>query len=363
VQTLTHDLTTTIGGLDYEAQLDATRRWQKDWHFRIGVHHLRGLITPHDAAIQYSDLADAVLAGLWPCVCDEIARRHGPAPGRGGVVIGMGSLGAKAMTARSDLDLIVIYDADGVETSNGARPLETRRWYAKATKGLITALTAPTAAGKLYDADLRLRPSGQQGPVATSLTAFRTYQAHEAWTWEHMALTRARAVAGPQDLQTAFENARHAVLSHPHSHHKVLADLRDMRARLQMAEHATDIWAIKDGAGGLKDLDLLAQATGLMANATDRTTPLQLAAAAQAGLLDDRICKALIAAQMLYVTVMQSGFLVAEGRLSPDMLGEQGGRFLAQQAGLADVKALASQLGQTRSQIAHIIDEICATAS
>ncbi|HSG54782.1 MAG TPA: glutamine-synthetase adenylyltransferase, partial [Paracoccaceae bacterium] len=181
---------------DYERKLDAARRWAKEWHFRIGVHHLRGLIEAEAVGPQYADLAEAVLRALWPVVVAQFAAKHGAPPGRGAMVLGMGSLGAARLNATSDLDLIVIYDADGVENSDGRRPLAARPYYARLTQAMVTALTAPMAEGKLYEVDMRLRPSGTQGPVATSLTSFRDYQMNEAWIWEHLALTRARAVAG-----------------------------------------------------------------------------------------------------------------------------------------------------------------------
>ncbi|MCE8472118.1 glutamine-synthetase adenylyltransferase, partial [Rhodovulum sulfidophilum] len=174
---LTGALDDRLGALgDYEAQLDAARAWVREWHFRIGVHFLRGLIDARTAGAEYADLAEAVLAALWPRVVAQFAAKHGDPPGKGAVVLGMGSLGAGALSARSDLDLIVIYDADGVEASDGRRPLASRAYYAKLTQALVTALTAPMAEGRLYEVDMRLRPSGNQGPVATSLQSFRNYR-------------------------------------------------------------------------------------------------------------------------------------------------------------------------------------------
>ena len=161
------------GASDYENQLLAVRRWAKEWHFRIGVHFLRDLIDADQAGAQYADLAEAVLVALWPAMTTEFARKHGPAPGRGGAVIAMGSLGAGRLTATSDLDLIMVYDAEGVEVSDGPRPLAARAYFARLTQALVTALSAPMAEGRLYEVDMRLRPSGRQGPVATSLQAFR----------------------------------------------------------------------------------------------------------------------------------------------------------------------------------------------
>ncbi|MGR3344320.1 MAG: glutamine-synthetase adenylyltransferase, partial [Paracoccaceae bacterium] len=144
----------------------------------------------------------------------------------------MGSLGSEHLTAASDLDLIVIYDPDGVESSDGRRPLATRTFYARLTQALVTALGAPMAEGRLYEVDMRLRPSGRQGPVATSLESFKTYQIEDAWTWEHLALTRARPIAGNPALGTEIDRFRVRLLTEKGSPVKTLADVIEMRDRL-----------------------------------------------------------------------------------------------------------------------------------
>ncbi|MEM7722784.1 MAG: glutamine-synthetase adenylyltransferase [Pseudomonadota bacterium] len=351
-------LATELDGKDYEDQLDTARRWQHEWHFRIGVHQLRGLITPDQAAGQYTDLADAVVSALWPCTCADIARRHGPPPGLGGAVVGMGSLGAGRMSAGSDLDLIVIYDAQGVEMTEGRRPLDPRGWFAKATKALITALSAPTAAGKLYDVDMRLRPSGRQGPVATAIGAFRTYQMREAWTWEHMALTRARVLIGDISLTAEIEAVRCAVIADRAGAEDVVKDAADMRARLAQAGRTGGTWAVKDGPGGMQDIELVGQAAALIAGTPVRAAADQLHAGVEAGWLTAAEADALTQAHALYTRVLQSTRLLTEGAFDPDTIGEGGCRFLAAQAGTGDVHALASHLTQTRATIRASIDAI-----
>ena len=138
----------------------------------------------------------------------EMERAHGRVPGGAAAVVAMGKLGGREMTAASDLDLILVYDFDAQATlSSGLKPLSPPQYYARYTQRLISAFTAQTAEGKLYDVDMRLRPSGQKGPVATQLSSFVHYQAKEAWTWEHLALTRARVVSGPPALTAAVERA------------------------------------------------------------------------------------------------------------------------------------------------------------
>ena len=251
---------------DYEAALNLARVWMRERHFRIGVHLLRGIAEPEEAAAAYSAVAEAVLGALWPVVIADFATRHGPPPGAGAVVVAMGKLGSREMTVSSDLDLLVIYDAEGEEASDGRRPLPVTVYYARLTQALISALSAPTSEGVLYKVDMRLRPSGRSGPVATSLAAFRRYQAEEAWTWEHLALTRARVVAGPADLGEEVAAAIAAVLAHPHDAAKVLADAADMRRRLAEAHEAAaaDPWEVKLGPGRMMDIELLAQTGALL---------------------------------------------------------------------------------------------------
>jgi len=133
---------------DYEAALNLTRSWAKEWHFRIGVHHVRGLIDAEGAGRAYAELAEAVLCGLWPRVCAYIAAKHGPAPGEGAALVAMGSLGAGRLHAASDLDLILIFDAAGIEASEGPKPLATRTYYTRLTQALVTALSPPTTQGR-----------------------------------------------------------------------------------------------------------------------------------------------------------------------------------------------------------------------
>jgi glutamate-ammonia-ligase adenylyltransferase len=333
----------------YEQRLDQARRWQKEWHFRIGVHQLRGLITQDEAMGQYTDLAHAVLQSLWPVVCTEMSRRHGPPPGVGGVVLGMGSLGSGRMSAGSDLDLIVIYDPADAEQSDGPRPLDPRGWYAKATKALITALSAPTAAGTLYEVDMRLRPSGRQGPVATSISAFEAYQRDEAWTWEHMALTRARPMAGQAALCARVEAIRRAVIADKADAAKVRADAADMRARLAASGRAGGTWAIKDGPGGLQDIELAGQAVALAAGAPDRATAAQLSHAASLGWLTAEQAQALMEAHGLFARIQAAARLLTDEALDPSAIGAGGRDFLARVADAPSADALALQLDRARA--------------
>jgi len=340
---------------DYERRLDAARRWAKEWHFRAGVHHLRGLTDAEEAGRHYADLAEAVLAALVPAVIAHHADRHGPPPGRGLCVLGMGSLGGGWLTAGSDLDLIVVYDADGTEASEGPRPLAVRPYYARLTQALVTALSAPTAEGKLYEIDLRLRPSGRQGPVATSRAAFAAYHRDEAWIWEHMALTRARAVAGAAAVCGEVEAIRAEVVTAPRAARAVWDGLAAMRARLAEARPPAGPLDVKPGPGGLQDIELFGQAVALLSGSTARATAAQLQAAARAGLVTRETAQALARAHRAARAVQSAGRLVLDGPLTAERLGAGAAGVVLRSADAPDLATLGQRLAAARAGAAAAI--------
>ncbi|HEV7960253.1 MAG TPA: bifunctional [glutamine synthetase] adenylyltransferase/[glutamine synthetase]-adenylyl-L-tyrosine phosphorylase, partial [Rhizomicrobium sp.] len=182
----------------YEDMLDAARRFSREAIFRVGVQIVEGTAKAERAGPALTDIAESVIAGLLPKVEAALAAGAGRIPDGGFAVVAMGKLGGREMTASSDLDLVFVYDVPlGIDSSDGAKPLSPTLYFARLAQRLIAALTTATAAGTLYDVDMRLRPTGNKGPVAVSLKSFADYHANESWTWEHMALARARLVAGP----------------------------------------------------------------------------------------------------------------------------------------------------------------------
>jgi glutamate-ammonia-ligase adenylyltransferase len=357
---LAEDLAARLAALeDYELQLDGTRAWAREWHFRIGVHHLRGLIGGAQAGEQYSDLARAVLSALWPVVIAEISRRHGPPPGKGAVIVGMGSLGAGRLTAQSDLDMIVIYDADGVESSEGKRPLAARQYYARLTQAMITAMSAPMSQGRLYEVDLRLRPSGNKGPVATSIESFDSYQRSEAWVWEHLALTRAQVIAGPQDLAERVEALRCEIVTLPRETAHVCAQTIEMRARIAAAKTPEGLLDAKIGAGRLQDIELFAQAGALLGGTAERDIPAGLAAARAVGLIDAAGENTLKAAYAQIWALQSATRLLSSRPLDLGALRSATRAFLLREIGLSakggDVEALETQLSRTYADADAVI--------
>ncbi|VAW03525.1 Glutamate-ammonia-ligase adenylyltransferase [hydrothermal vent metagenome] len=345
---------------DYERKLGAARRWHKDWHFRVGVHHLRGLINANKAGAHYADLAAAVISALWPEVAAHFAAKHGDMPGRGAVVLGMGSLGAARLNARSDLDLIVIYDADGVEASDGRRPLASRMYYARLTQAMITALTVPMAEGRLYEVDMRLRPSGSKGPVATSWEAFCSYHENDAWLWEHLALTRARVICGDRALADQVEAFRVELLSDKGAPQKVLPEVAEMRARIATAKPPDGPWDSKLGRGRLFDVELLSQAAALMAGTRARDVVSGLAAGVVIGWYDAAERDALGRAYGLCWQLLQAAKLLSDKPLKSEMIGDGGQSFVLRESGFETLEALQQALEAATNKAGDIIDRALA---
>jgi glutamate-ammonia-ligase adenylyltransferase len=359
---LTADLTAQLEAeTDYERRLDTARRWRREWHFRIGVHHLRGLVDARTSARYYADLAEAIVTVLWPQVGAEFASKHGPPPGRGAVLVGMGSLGAGTLSATSDLDMIVIYDADGVETSEGRRPLPARTYYARLTQAMITALSARMAGGRLYEVDMRLRPSGNQGPVATPISAFIAYQRDTAWVWEHLAMTRARVITGDPGLTDEVEVFRTNLLADiaadPATPAKVLAEVADMNARLAAAKPSTGPMDAKQGPGRMQQIELIAQAATLMAGRTQRSIPAGLSAGVAIGWWDDAASRALGRAfSLCWSLQMATRLLAGDKSVEHGTLGAGARAFVLRETGQPDLDTLHDALDRATGAAARIIE-------
>lgn len=256
--------------VEYEEVLDRLRIFAEEQKFLIGVRLLAGSIDAERAGKAFSDLADLAIEAALDAVQTEFARRHGRVAGGRVAILGMGKLGSRELTAGSDVDLILFYDHDAnAEESDGAKPLASSHYYARMTQRLIAAVSAPTAEGVLYELDLRLRPSGNKGPVATHIDAFRKYQRGDAWTWEHMALTRARVVAGDPQLAAEIEAEVTEILALPRDAKKIAAEAVEMRAMIEEEKPPRDIWDIKLIPGGLIDLEFIAQVAALCGQLKD----------------------------------------------------------------------------------------------
>ena len=258
---LARDLSLSVArARDYEDVLDLTRRWANDRKFQIGVQLLQGRIEGSRSGRHFSAVADIVIAALLPRVEEEFARQHGRIEGGRFLVLGLGKLGSSEMNQLSDLDLIFLYSVpEATEASDGAKPLAYTTYYARLGQRLINALQAPTGEGNLYEVDMRLRPSGNAGPIASRLDGFLKYHEDQAWTWERMALTRARAVAGDDAFGREVEAQIKRILTKPRDPTRLLLDVDDMRIRIEKAHPKPLAWDAKHRRGGLVDLEFVAQ--------------------------------------------------------------------------------------------------------
>ena len=346
----------------FEQVLDRTRVVGSEQAFLIGVRVLTGTISAADAGRAYAALAERLIEALTGQVSTEMVRAHGHVPGGGAAVVALGKLGGREMTASSDLDLIVIYDFDAQATqSDGPKPLAPAQYYARFTQRLIGAFTAPTAEGALYEIDMRLRPSGQKGPVATQLSSFIDYQAREAWTWEHMALTRARVVSGPPALRRSIEAAVADVLQRPRDRAQIATDVRDMRARIVEAKGTDDPWDLKQVRGGLVDLEFIAQHLQLVHAARhpeilDQNTIGALSKLAAAGLLDPSAAKILLAAAGRLNNLTQVLRLSLIGPFDPIAAPDGLKRLLARVGDAPSLDVLAAELVEMQHSVAGLFD-------
>lgn len=216
--------------------------------------------------MQFTTLAETLLDRLLAAARAEFAKRHGVVPGAEMGLLGFGKMASCEMTASSDLDFIMLYRSPSeVDESDGDKPLAPSQYFARLTQRLVAALSAPTAEGVLYEADMRLRPSGNAGPLATSIAGFRDYQQHHAWTWERLALSRARVVAGDEKFRAVIENAADEVLSAPRDASRTIADVQDMRARIARDRKPRHPFDLKLLPGGLIDIEFVAQSAQLVA--------------------------------------------------------------------------------------------------
>ena len=262
------------GARHYEDILDRLRITASEQRFLIGIRLLTGVITGVRAGYALTDLADLIIAATLDAVLLEVEAAHGTFPGGRVAVVGMGKLGSHELTAGSDVDIILLYDHDETAfESNGPKPLDSVRYFTRITQRLISALSAPTAEGVLYEVDMRLRPSGNKGPVATRINAFAKYQREEAWTWEHMALTRARALCGDDSLIAEANTIFREVLGQTRDIGKIAADVAEMRELIDKEKPPSDVWDFKLIPGGLVDIEFIAQYLMLVAPARGSEVP------------------------------------------------------------------------------------------
>jgi glutamate-ammonia-ligase adenylyltransferase len=280
--------------------------------FLIGARILSETVSAEQAGEAFATLADVMIRALDRAVQENFAQTHGRLPGQQSALMALGKLGGREMTASSDLDLIMVYDFDAeTPQSDGARPLYGSQYFARLTQRLISALTVQTNFGVLYPVDMRLRPSGRSGPLATQLAGFESYQEHDAWTWEHLALTRARVVsASSPEFESRVKAVIRTALGRKRDAAAVAGDVAEMRRAIATEKGDSDRWDLKFAAGGLVDIEFIAQHLQLVHGAEqpeilDTSTARVLDKAWRLGLLPLAEAEVLRPAVRLYQNLTQ----------------------------------------------------------
>lgn len=346
--------------VDYAEALDGARRLTQEHIFLGGVRLVAGLLPVSEAGRAYSELAGAVVAALYQRVTDEHALRFGHTPKRASAVIALGRLGSCEMTATSDLDLLVLYEDPHDAMSDGEKQLSAAEYYTRLTQRLVAALSAPTAEGIAYPVDFRLRPSGNKGPLAGSLRAFEEYHAGEAWTWEHMALTRARIVAHTsREFAARLGQIIAGILRRPRPSHLLVKDVADMRALLLKEKPPRDEWDVRFRRGGLIDVEFIGQYLILQHANTHpellgKNGGQLFVAAAEARLIAKDEAQALRAAVSLYTAIMQLSRLCLETSKSLSDAAPALAGFICRECGVEDLAQLAALINQRTDSVREI---------
>ncbi|WP_265564320.1 bifunctional [glutamate--ammonia ligase]-adenylyl-L-tyrosine phosphorylase/[glutamate--ammonia-ligase] adenylyltransferase [Sphingomicrobium arenosum] len=257
-------ITAAIGGLDYDQALDRARGLINEKRFALGVQLIDGEVDPLQVARGYAEVAEGAIHALADRTRAEFELVHGRFDGLGLAILGLGRLGGEALTHASDLDLVFLYDAPQAGQSDGARPLTPADYYNRLANRIVSALSVPTAAGPLYDVDTRLRPQGLEGALAVSFDAFHAYQRGDAWTWEHMALTRARPVYGRTGALDRVAELLGDIFGMDRDPVGTARDAAIMRADMEKHKPPTGPLDLKLGPGGLVDLEFAVHVTQLV---------------------------------------------------------------------------------------------------
>ena len=337
-----------------EDVLDRVRRWTGERRFQLGAQLIEGRTDPLVAARALSDLADAALAAILPAVVADFARTHGHVGGSVPVILALGRYGGRALTHASDLDLVYLFTGNHEAVSDGAKPLPATLYFNRLAARLTAALSVPTAAGALYEVDTRLRPWGAKGMLALSVASFARYQAEDAESWEHMALTRARVVGNCPEAEAAIA----ATLRRPREPEVLRRAVVAMRADIAAAKPAKGAFDVKLAPGGLVDLEFLVHFLQLRDGiGVGPDLAAAIAALTAAGRLPDGLAVAHDVLTRFLVLLR----LVAAGGDVPAAFTPAVEAMLARGLGAASFPAVVAQLALAKSAVRQAFQDILAT--
>jgi glutamate-ammonia-ligase adenylyltransferase len=348
----------------YEEFLDRLRLFGQESLFLIGTRILSGTVSAQQASVAFADVAEGIVHTVHGLVTDRFAAQHGRIKGQQTAIVAMGRLGSREMTASSDLDLILLYDFDSEQPdSDGARSLHGAHYFARFTQRLISAFTTRTNYGVLYEVDMRLRPSGRAGPVASHHKSFAEYQDREAWTWEHMALTRARVISASPEFRGKIESIIREVLTRPRDAAGVASDVAEMRRAIALEKGEDDVWDLKYAAGGMVDIDFIAQYLQLV-HAADKPDILDVSTlqvldnAARLGVLPQSAAEVLRSATRLYHDLTQILRLCVSEKFKPETSGEDLLRVMARAGDAPDFSSLEARVKETEIEVRRVFRDL-----
>jgi glutamate-ammonia-ligase adenylyltransferase len=341
-------------GEDYQMLLDRVRRRVNERRFALGVQLIVAHTDPLEVTEGYSRVAEATIEMLAGAAVAEFEQAHGKVPGSELLILGLGRLGGEALTHASDLDLIYLFSGTHEAESDGPRPLRATDYFNRLAPRVTAALSVPTAAGPLYDVDTRLRPSGKDGMLAVSLESFARYQSEQAWTWEHMALTRGRPVYGSAEGRAALEHVIRDTLDRPRDPEKLVADVVAMRHEMNAHKPPSGPFDLKLGAGGLVDLEFAVHTLQLRHRiGLDPHLEVALAALEEAGLVEGDVDPAL---RLLTRMLVMSRLVAPSSAEPPDATKP----LVAQACGHADWEGLIRAHDEARSIVGKLWSRVSA---
>jgi glutamate-ammonia-ligase adenylyltransferase len=345
-----------------DTAINACIRWTNEHRFQVGSQVLRGTMDPLQSSLALSNIAEAALNALIPRIHAEFARQHGHVPDSELGVVAFGKLGSRELTPSSDLDLVILYNGAEDATSNGAKPFPASAYYIRLTQRIVSALTSLTSQGRLFDVDLRLRPNGDKGPLAGSVEGFSKYEAADAWTWEHMALTRTRVLYGSDKIRAEIETGIAAGLNKPRDADALLVAVAEMRKRMRASQESTGVWNIKRMPGGMVDVEFIVQYLLLrdpnLRSAEDPGIASAIARLAAAGHLERTEAKELAQAFNLWSRLLGLlRLMVTEDNAQPPFPAGLQMR-LAKIGDVPDITALEARMASVAATVAAIYDKI-----
>ncbi len=345
-------LADAMRGLPYDVALDRARRLVNERRFALGVQLIDRRRDPLEVTEGYARVAEGALVALGQAAAEEFQSAHGTIPDAELVILGLGRLGGYSLTHASDLDIIYLHSAEQGRVSDGAKPLGPNDYFNRLASRVTAALSVPTAAGPLYDVDARLRPEGAKGMLVVSLNAFERYQREEAWTWEHMALCRARPVFGSPEVRQEVAAMIDRIVRMPRDFAKVAADATKMRADMERHKRHRGPLDVKLGPGGLVDLEFATHVLQLTKH-VGLSTRLEVA-------LEQLSAESLVPANIVDALKLLSRMLVmmrlvAPGNVKPS---PETWELVAQACGAASWGELLAEHDAARQSIADLWNSI-----